>query len=355
MRQIPAQSLVTIRERKPQFPITDELADYLKRFQRSEAFDVVYNDLLRFTESIPRETADGKDSYWEIVVYSPSETDELHRELTRIYAYLKTPDEPTYTEHLYIERVEFCRFGNSKPFRIKVVNRYNDNHDYYYVKNTDASRAYGLELEHILSPNRINFLVHRTTLIEEHIAGIPGDEFLSDRMPTDQRNQTRIAKEFVKFNERCFAKLLGDMRSYNYVMVLTEDFDMKQYRIRAIDFDQQSFEGDLKVYLSQFYKENKPAVDIVWRLLPPKTIRQYQKEERSLMARRLDASRTRVDRLLGCMRNDSISTPDRVEHLAAQLAKYHHDPKFGRIDNMGELTRRHLLTVLNRLESPVHH
>ena len=31
MRQIPPQSLVTIRERKPQFPITDELADYLNR------------------------------------------------------------------------------------------------------------------------------------------------------------------------------------------------------------------------------------------------------------------------------------------------------------------------------------
>ena len=39
----------------------------------------------------------------------------------------------------------------------------------------DASRIYGLELEHMLSPYNLNFLVYQNTLIEEHIAGIPGD------------------------------------------------------------------------------------------------------------------------------------------------------------------------------------
>jgi hypothetical protein len=34
-------------------------------------------------------------------------------------------------------------------------------------------RIYGLELEHILSPDKINFLVYNDTLIEEHIMGIP--------------------------------------------------------------------------------------------------------------------------------------------------------------------------------------
>ena len=350
IRSLPSGSMVEIRTRKPQFPVGDELNAYLKRYQRSEAFDVVYDDLLRFTDSIARKTADGEESYWEVVLYSPADTEELHRELTRIYAYMKTPEDPGFTAHLFIERVEFCRFGNSRPFRIKVVNRYNDNHDYYYVKNTDASRAYGLELEHILAPNRINFLVHGSTLIEEHITGIPGDTFLADAVPTDPRSLTRVAKEFVKFSERSFAKLLGDMRSYNYVIVVTQDFDMAQYRVRAIDFDQQSYEGDLRIYLPQFYKENKPAVDMVWNLLPPDTIRQYQKEERSLMARRLDASRERVDLLLNCMSNDAISTPDRVQQLAADLARYHRDSKFESISNMGQLTRRHLHTMLRRLD-----
>jgi hypothetical protein len=62
-----------------------------------------------------------------------------------------------------------------------VVNQYNDNYDHFYVKTADASRVYGLELEHLLSPNRINYLMHRGgTLVEEHIAGVPGDAFIRD-------------------------------------------------------------------------------------------------------------------------------------------------------------------------------
>ena len=37
---------------------------------------------------------------------------------------------------------------------------------------------YGLELEHILSPNRISYIVDGNTIVEDHIAGIPGDVFI---------------------------------------------------------------------------------------------------------------------------------------------------------------------------------
>ena len=57
-------------------------------------------------------------------------------------------------------------FWNTKPFRIRIVNQYNDNHDYFYVKKADASRIYGLELEQLLSPNEINVQVDRDTLVE---------------------------------------------------------------------------------------------------------------------------------------------------------------------------------------------
>ena len=40
-------------------------------------------------------------------------------------------------------------------------------------------------------------------------------------------------------------RLLGDMRSYNYVIVPVHDFDHVVYKIRSIDFDQQSYEGSL--------------------------------------------------------------------------------------------------------------
>jgi hypothetical protein len=42
---------------------------------------------------------------------------------------------------------------------VRIVNRLNENFDYFYVKRVDANRVYGLELEHILSPNRMNYFV----------------------------------------------------------------------------------------------------------------------------------------------------------------------------------------------------
>lgn len=346
MKRLRERDFVRIEKKKPSIPVSEALYRYLGEYQRIGEFDLLYNDLRGFRDLFSRAEEDGSDSYWDVVLYAPGETRDLHHELLRIYAYLKTPEVPDYIDHLYISRVEFCRFGNSQPFRIRVVNRFNDNHDYYYVKRVDASRLYGLELEHILAPNRIDFLVNRDTLVEEHISGIPGDIFLQKELPKDERDLIRIAKEFVKFNERSFAKLLGDMRAYNYVVIVTRDFDMSQYRVRAIDFDQQSYEGSLKVYLPQFYKENQIAVELVWRLLPAQTIRQYQREERSLIARRMKMSRQRMQRLLDVMADDRISSEENVRSLSEELARYHGDTAFLSIDDMGTLTRRHLEVIL---------
>lgn len=346
MSRIPESAWVTISEKKPSFPVSGLFEEYLDHYERTAPFTMDYEDLLDYQDAFPLQNDSGEDTHWDWVVYPSREWDDISRELTKIYAYLKTPDDPGFTDHLYVSRVEYCNFGNSKPFRVRIVNRYNDNHDYYYVKRADASRIYGLELEHILAPNRIDFLVQGNTLIEEHIAGVPGDVFLRSHDLERESSRVRIAKEFVKFSERCFAKLLGDMRSYNYVVVITRDFDMDQIRVRAIDFDQQSYEGRIQVYLPQFYEENQTMVELVWDILDTATIKQYQKEERSLMARRLRSAWERVDDLLYCMEQDSISTDDRVRTLAEGLRRYHGDDDFLAMTSMGQLTRHHLTSML---------
>lgn len=346
MRQIPTTAWVKISKKKPSFPVSQLLQEYLDHFQRSAPFTLQYEDLLDYREAFPMQNKSGDDTLWDWVVYPREDWDRLTRQLTKIYAYLRTPDTPEFTDHLYISQVEYCNFGNSKPFRVRVVNRYNDNHDYYYVKRADASRIYGLELEHVLAPNRIDFLVQGNTLIEEHIAGVPGDVYLQNRRLREEDTRVRIAKEFVKFSERCFAKLLGDMRSYNYVVVITQDFDMEQIRVRAIDFDQQSYEGQIEVYLPQFYEENKTMLELVWDVLDPATIRQYQKEERGLMARRLKSEWSRVDDLLFCMEHDAISTDERVVSLREGLTRYHKDASFLEPRTMGQLTRHHLTSMV---------
>ncbi|MCU0447842.1 MAG: hypothetical protein MUE85_23330 [Microscillaceae bacterium] len=338
--------MTVISKKKPIYKINAQLRAYLRSYQRDTKLPLHYDELLNFNESFPVTDLKGKDTLWESVIYPSYVAEQLHRNLTEIYALLKTDGDMSVMEHLYVDRIDYCTFGNSNPFRIRIVNQYNDNHDYFYVKRSDASRIYGLELEHILSPDNINYLVYQDTLIEEHIAGIPGDVFIRDYIARPNINKVRIAKEFVKFNERSFIRLLGDMRSYNYVVDITPDFDEEQYRIRAIDFDQQSYEGKKNMYLPQFFKENSPLVKICLELMNQETFRQYQHEERTLMARRLKAERWRIKDLVDCMRADHISPPEKIEQLKKELAEYHQEPLFLRCKSMGDIVRQNLKTTI---------
>ena len=275
-------------------------------------------------------------------MYPQSEIQHIHDGLKRIYSILKTGGDTSVHTSLHVERIDYCTFGNSNPFRIKIVNNLNDVYDYFYVKQADASRVYGLELEHILSPSRINFFVDDHTLVEEHIAGIPGDQFIASYLDNPEFNKVRIAKEFVKFNERCFVRLLGDMRSYNYIFDITPDFDEVQFRIRAIDFDQQSYEGKKTLYLPQFFKENAVLVQLSVKLLTEGTIKQYQKEERTLIARRSISSHFRLNHLLDVMDRDTISLKEKVGQLRKELATHYKNDSFLDCNSMGEIVRNSL-------------
>ncbi len=337
----------TITRKKPFFPMTRNMRDYLKKYNRYLRLPVNYFDLLRTIDSYPLLDKKGNDTLWECAIYDQETMKELNHGLTMIYALLKTAGDMSVMEHLYTERIDYCTFGNSNPFRVRIVNQLNDNYDYFYVKKADVSRIYGLELEHILSPNRFNFLVDGDTLIEEHIAGVPGDQFMIDYMSGPHFNKVRIAKEFVKFNERCFVRLLGDMRSYNYVVDITPDFEDEQYRIRAIDFDQQSYEGRKTLYLPQFFKENNPIIKIGLEVMTRETTKQYRHEELTLLARRAYSARFRLGDLLDTMERDTISTRENVKQLAAELADHHKNPAFRHCTKMGQLVRLNIQTILN--------
>ena len=328
------------------FPINDVLRSYLKIHGREIALPLSYNDLTQFTYSIPIRDKAGKDTLWEKALYDMKEWQQLKEGLINLYAIIRTEGDYTFTKHLDVARIDYCTFGNSNPFRIRIVNRYNDNYDHYYIKKEDASRVYGLELEHLLSPNRISFLTGSNTLVEEHIAGLPGDVFLKDYLDRPETNKIRLAKEFVKFNERCFIRLLGDMRSYNFVVNITPDVEDFQYRIRAIDFDQQSYEGRKNLYLPQFFKENLPYVELTLKYLNQESIEQYRAEERTLIAYRMAASRYRIMDLLNIMAKDEISTGEKRNQLRTELADYFNHKLLIRCKSMGDLVKQTLRYVL---------
>ena len=139
---------------------------------------------MKYEDTFPLLDSDGEDTLWQTLIYEQHLSRELYDKLKRIYVLLRSGGDESVLDNLYIDRVDFCTFGNTKPMRVRIVNQYNDNHDFYfYVKKADASRIYGLELEQLLSPNDINFIVHQDTLIEEHIIGLPGDDFIRDYLP----------------------------------------------------------------------------------------------------------------------------------------------------------------------------
>lgn len=330
------------------FPVNASLRNYLKTHGRDVSLPLSYNDLLNISYSVPIKDKQGNDTLWEKALYEMRDWEYLREGLINLYAILRTEGDYTFTKQLDVARIDYCTFGNSHPFRIRIVNRYNDNYDHYYIKKEDASRVYGLELEHILSPNRITFLTGKDTLVEEHIAGLPGDVFIKDHLHLPQTNKIRLAKEFVKFNERCFVRLLGDMRSYNFVVNVTPDIEDYQYRIRAIDFDQQSYEGRKNMYLPQFFKENNPLVDLTLKYLNKESIAQYQAEERTLIAYRLIALRYRIMDLLDIMSKDRISIPEKLSQLRNELETYYHNPAFKKCTSMGQLVKWHLKQTLRK-------
>lgn len=329
--------MAEIRFKKPTYPVSKALQGYLHLTNREANVPITYHDLLHAASRVTLYDKHGLDTLWETFIYHDSDRNAIHESLRKVYAQLKVGGDVAAIDHLYIDRVDYCLYANTHPFRIRVVNRLNDLFDYFYVKEADMSRIYGMELEHLLSPNKIHYLVKGSTLIEEHIQGIPGDTFIKKFLPKQNFNPIRIAKEFVKFNERSLVQLVGDMRNDNFVVEMIPDFDEIYFRLRAIDFDQQSYEGNLKIYMPQYFKENNPIINLGFKSLLPILTMQYQKEERTRLLSRVIAANGQLDALLLAMRMEDLSTEENVLRLKTELATLYGDDSFLKCKSMGDI------------------
>ncbi|GJM59642.1 MULTISPECIES: hypothetical protein [Persicobacter] len=344
--------MAIISKKKIIYPIYDKLQLYCAEHGRQADLPITYEDLCRYNSSIPLFDNNDNDTLWETVFFSPIEMEQVHASLKYIYSLLRAGGDVSVIKHLYIDRIDVCTYGNTRPFRIRVVNRINDLFDYFYIKRADASRVYGLELEHLLSPNNITFFVNDQTLVEEHIQGIPGDQFMAGHMHSQEVNEIRLAKEFVKFNERCFVRLLGDMHANNFVVEIIPDFDEVHYRIRPIDFDQQNYEGRRVIYLPQFFKQNNPIIQIGIKYMKPELELQYQKEERSRLRNRIRAAHYKIDQLIEVMKGDNISKPTNVHQLKTELSEMYRSSSFLKCQNMGEVLHESLSMLFKQKIRP---
>jgi len=340
-------NMARISKKKIPYKIDEGLREYLVSYGREMDIPIQYEDLNRYHDMVTLYDRFGNDTLWVSLIYRQDDLDHINDALKNIYAILRANGDTSVMNHLYIDRVDLCLYGNTKPFRVRIVNQINDNFDYFYLKKADASRIYGLELEHLLSPNRISFVVDQNTLIEEHIAGIPGADFIQNYVLKGKlENEIRLAKEFVKFNERCFVRLLGDMHSSNYVVEIMPDFEDLHYRIRAIDFDQQSYEPRKSIYLPQYFKQNMEIIKLGMKHMTPKTMKQYQKEERSMIASRIRYSRDQINDLINRMEKSTLSKSQYVLSLRKELAQHYRDKRFLACKSMGEIVKTSLLILI---------
>ena len=273
------------------------------------------------------------------VFYTDSERRDIDYNLKKIYTILHSDGAESGIQYLNIDAMTIVLL-DSKPFR-----RYemlNDNFTYYYLKRTDASRVY-VSNWGICYPLIIQFFSKSQYTNRRTYCGHTWRSIYKGIFASVYRWYS--AKEYVKFNERSMIRLLGDMRAYNYVVVPTHDFDQVVYKIRPIDFDQQSFEGKLSVYRPQFFKENKPLMDLVRTKLNQDSITQYKIEERSIEARRIISSGNRLQRLIAIMQAETLTLNENLIRLRTEIYKFTKDRAFKESRSMGEIMQASLRFV----------
>src|SRR5690606_17318386 len=114
-------------------------------------------------------------------------------------------------------------------------------------------------------------------------------------------------------------------------------------------FDQQFYEGNIKVYLPQFFKENLPYVQLCMEHLTEKTVLQYQQEERSSIVHRVRSERHRIADLRDASAHDRISTPEKIDALKHGLADYFGDNLYLQSRTMTDLLELNIKNVIRQI------
>ena len=121
----------TLQQKKQFYPISNSLREYLRYYKRELSLPVEYENLLQSVDSYPLMNDKNQDTLWQTMVYDQHYGKDIFDGLKEIYVLLRSGGDQKILPNLYVDRVDYCTFGNTKPFRIRIVNQSNDNHDYF--------------------------------------------------------------------------------------------------------------------------------------------------------------------------------------------------------------------------------
>ncbi len=91
--------------RKPAYPIGEDLRAYLAREGREVPLPVSYAQLRNFNAAMPL-LERGQDTLWETVAYAREEMDRLSQGLLETYALLRGEGGIKVFSHVYVDRVD---------------------------------------------------------------------------------------------------------------------------------------------------------------------------------------------------------------------------------------------------------
>ena len=95
-----------ISKKKPSFPITQQLGDYLSEYKRNIRIPVFYEDLLRFQGSVVVYEKDGNDTLWIRVYYNEFEREDIDLSLKKVYTNLHSDGNEKTIPFLNIDAID---------------------------------------------------------------------------------------------------------------------------------------------------------------------------------------------------------------------------------------------------------
>ena len=79
--------------------------------------------------------------------------------------------------------------------------------------------------------------------------------------------------------------------------------------------------------------------------LSHETVRQYQLEERALIAKRIHSSHYRLSKLINALKEDSIAPIENIKSLRSELAEYHKQKDFLLCETMPQIIQTSLAVI----------
>jgi len=111
-----------ISKKKPVYPISKELTDYLIKNGRNIKIPICYDDLLRYQGAVSIFDKNGDDTLWLSTYFSGNDQEEIELGLKKIYTILHADGNDSTLPFISVDSIDYCTFGNTKPFRIKIRN-----------------------------------------------------------------------------------------------------------------------------------------------------------------------------------------------------------------------------------------